>query len=232
MTTFEQRLKDTLARTYVIERELSGGGMSRVFVAIDRSLGRKVVIKLLSSELIADMNRDRFRREIQVAAQLQHPHIVPLLSAGEHEDLVWYTMPFIAGQSLRSAVWKHGPMSVTDVVRVLFHVSEALDYAHGEGVVHRDIKAANILRSGTYNLVTDFGVAKALNASMAASGITRIEMAIGTRAYMAPEQLSGDPAADHRIDIYATGLLAYELLKGRSPFAAAPFAKALADPSQ
>jgi serine/threonine-protein kinase len=228
MTTFEQRLKDTLSHTYDIERELGGGGMSRVFVAIDRSLGRKVVIKLLSPELIADVNRGRFRREIQVAAQLQHPHIVTLLSAGEHEDLVWYTMPFIAGESLRSAVEKNGPMSITDVVRVLYHVGEALDYAHGEGVIHRDIKAANILRSGTYFLVTDFGVAKALNASMPASGMTQTGMAIGTPAYMAPEQLAGDPAADHRIDIYALGLLAYELLNGRSPFAATTPAKVLA----
>src|SRR5688572_2196557 len=233
MATFEQRLKDTLARTYTIERELGGGGMSRAFVAIDRGSRRKVVIKLLSPELAADLDRDRFRSEIQVAAQLQHLHAVPLLSAGEHEDLVWYTMPFIAGQTLRSAVWKHGPMTVTDVVRALYHVGEALDYAHGEGVVHRDIKPANVLRSGTYFLVTDFGVARALSESMPAPGITRIEMAIGTRAHMAPEQLSGDPAADHRIDIYATGLLAYELLKGKSPFAAAPFARNfLPDPSQ
>jgi serine/threonine-protein kinase len=228
MTTFEQRLKDTLSHTYDIERELGGGGMSRVFVAIDRSLGRKVVIKLLSPELIADVNRGRFRREIQVAAQLQHPHIVTLLSAGEDEDLVWYTMPFIAGESLRSAVEKNGPMSITDVVRVLYHVGEALDYAHGEGVVHRDIKSANILRSGTYFLVTDFGVAKALNASMPASGMTQTGMAIGTPAYMAPEQLAGDPSADHRIDIYALGLLAYELLNGRSPFAATTPQKVLA----
>ena len=110
MTTFEQRLRDTLAHAYDIERELGGGGMSRVFVATDRSLGRKVVIKLLSPELTAEVNRGRFRREIQVAAQLQHPHIVTLLSAGEHEDLVYYTMPFIQGESLKSAVEKHGPL--------------------------------------------------------------------------------------------------------------------------
>ena len=232
MTTFEQRLKDTLAHLYNIERELRGGGMSRVFVAIDRSTRRKVVIKLLSEELVADLNRDRFRREIQVAAQLQHPHIVPLLSAGEHKDLVWYTMPFIAGQSLRSAVEKHGPMPVTSVVRVLYHVGEALDYAHGEGVVHRDIKAVNILRSGTHALVTDFGVAKALDASMSGLGMSQTGMAIGTPAYMAPEQLSGDPAADHRIDIYAVGLLAYELLKGRSRFATTPTIVLPAGPSQ
>ena len=143
---------------------------------------------------------------------------MPLLSAGEDDDLVYYTMPFIAGESLKSAVEKNGPLAVGDVVRVLYHVGEALDYAHGEGVVHRDIKPANILRSGTYSLVTDFGVAKALNASMpSAAGMTSTGMAIGTPAYMAPEQLAGDAAADHRIDIYALGLLAYELLKGSRP---------------
>ncbi len=220
MTHFEQRLRDALSHAYEIERELGGGGMSRVFVATDRSLGRKVVIKLLSPELTADVNRGRFRREIQVAAQLQHPHIVPLLSAGEHEELLYFTMPFITGESLRSAVEKNGPLPVEDVVRVIYHVGEALDYAHGAGVIHRDIKPANILRSGTYSLITDFGVAKALNAAMPSSAMTSTGMAIGTPAYMAPEQLAGDAAADHRIDIYAVGLLAYELLKGRSPFAA------------
>jgi serine/threonine-protein kinase len=219
MTTFEQRLRDTLSNTYDIDRELGGGGMSRVFVATERSLGRKVVIKLLSPELTADVNRGRFRREIQVAAQLQHPHIVPLLSAGEHEDLLYFTMPYIAGESLKSALEKHGRLPVVEVVRVLYHVAEALEYAHGEGVVHRDIKPANVLRSGTYSLITDFGVAKALNASMAASGMTSTGMAVGTPAYMSPEQLAGDPRADHRIDIYALGLLAYELLNGKSPFA-------------
>ncbi|HZK78321.1 MAG TPA: serine/threonine-protein kinase, partial [Gemmatimonadaceae bacterium] len=152
MTEFEQQLKDVLSQAYDIERELGGGGMSRVFVATDRVLGRKIVIKLLSPELTADVNRGRFRREIKVAAQLQHPHIVPLLSAGEHEDLVYYTMPFIAGESLKHLVERNGPMQVADVVRVLYHVGEALDYAHNAGVVHRDIKPANILRSGTYAL--------------------------------------------------------------------------------
>lgn len=230
MTEFEQQLKETLSAAYEIERELGGGGMSRVFVATDRVLGRKIVIKLLSPELIADVNRGRFRREIQVAAQLQHPHIVPLLSAGEHEDLVYYTMPFIAGESLKQSVEKGGPMLINDVVRVLYHVGEALDYAHNAGVVHRDIKPANILRSGNYALVCDFGVAKALNAAMGsgAGGMTSTGMAIGTPQYMAPEQLAGDPLADHRIDIYALGLLAYELLNGRSPYAATSPQKVLA----
>jgi serine/threonine protein kinase len=230
MTEFEQQLKETLSAAYEIERELGGGGMSRVFVATDRVLGRKIVIKLLSPELIADVNRGRFRREIQVAAQLQHPHIVPLLSAGEHEDIVYYTMPFIAGESLKQSVEKAGPMLINDVVRVLYHVGEALDYAHNAGVVHRDIKPANILRSGTYALVCDFGVAKALNAAMGSGGggMTSTGMAIGTPQYMAPEQLAGDPLADHRIDIYALGLLAYELLNGRSPYAATSPQKVLA----
>jgi eukaryotic-like serine/threonine-protein kinase len=218
MSTFEERLRDSLSHAYDIERELSGGGMSRVFVATDRALGRRIVIKVLPPELTAGVNRERFRREIQVAAQLQHPHIVTLLSAGEDDDIVYYTMPFIEGESLRVAVEKSGAMSVKDVVRVLHDVVDALAYAHARGVIHRDIKPGNILRQGAHSLVTDFGVAKALNAAMPASGITSAGMAIGTPAYMAPEQLAGDPASDHRIDIYAVGLLAYELLTGESPF--------------
>ncbi|MEP6507057.1 MAG: protein kinase [Gemmatimonadales bacterium] len=221
MTTFEQQLQESLSHAYEIERELGGGGMSRVFVATERSLGRKVVIKLLSPELTAEVNRGRFRREIQVAAQLQHPHIVTLLSAGEYGDLVYYTMPFIRGESLKSAIETDGAMAIKDVVRILYDVVDALAYAHENGVIHRDIKPANILRSGAHSLVTDFGVSKALNAAMqSGGGITSTGMAIGTPAYMAPEQLAGDPAADHRIDIYALGLLAYELLTGKSPFAA------------
>ena len=220
MTTFEERLKETLSHAYEIERELGGGGMSRVFVATDRSLGRRVVIKLLSPELTAGVNSERFRREIQVAAQLQHPHIVTLLSAGEDGDIFYYTMPYIEGESLRSALEEHGAMTVREVIRVMCDVVDALGYAHARGVVHRDIKPGNILRSGAHALVTDFGVAKALNAAMPSSGITSTGVAIGTPAYMAPEQLAGDPAADHRLDIYAVGLLAYELLIGQSPFSA------------
>lgn len=219
MDPFEERLRAFLSHAYDIERELGGGGMSRVFVATDRSLGRKVVIKLLSPELTAGVNIERFRREIQVAARLQHPHIVTLLSAGEDGDVVYYTMPFIEGESLRDSLNQTGSMSVRDVIRILYDVADALAYAHGRGVIHRDIKPGNILRSGSHALVTDFGVAKALNAAMPSSGMTSTGMAIGTPAYMAPEQLAGDPAADHRLDIYALGLLAYELLIGKSPFA-------------
>ena len=216
MSNFEDQLRAALAPAYDIERELTGAGMSRVFVATDRALGRKVVVKVLPPELTAGVNRERFRREIQVAAQLQHPHIVTLLSAGEDGELLYYTMPYIEGESLRNALEK-GPLAVRDVVRILHDVVDALAYAHARGVIHRDIKPGNILRQGSHALVTDFGVAKALNAATI-SGITSAGMAIGTPSYMAPEQLAGDPAADHRIDIYAVGLLAYELLTGDSPF--------------
>src|SRR5512143_3616102 len=200
MTDFSDHLQEALGPNYQLDRELAGGGMSRVFVAIDRVLGRKVVVKVLPPELAAGVNRERFRREIQVAAQLQHPHIVPLLSAGEQGDLLWYTMPYIEGESLRAGLERQKP------------------FAHQRGVIHRDIKPANILTQGSHALVTDFGVAKAISAALPLSGVTSAGIAIGTPAYMAPEQLAGDSTADHRMDIYAAGLLAYELLTGVSPF--------------
>jgi serine/threonine-protein kinase len=218
MTDFRQQLQDALGDAYQIERELTGGGMSRVFVATERALGRQVVIKVLPPDLAAGVSVERFKREIQLAAQLHHPHIVPLLSAGEHGDILYYSMPFIAGESLRARVEKEGKLPVKDVVRVLHDVVDALAYAHERGVIHRDIKPANILTLGAHALVTDFGVAKALSAAMPISGVTTAGIAIGTPAYMAPEQLAGDPAADHRMDIYAVGLLGYELLVGKSPF--------------
>jgi serine/threonine-protein kinase len=214
---FDQ-LQASLAPSYTLERELAGGGMSRVFVATEKALARKVVIKVLPPELGAGVNVDRFRREIQLAAQLHHPHVVPLLSAGEHGHLLYYTMPFIEGSSLRSTLRREGKLSVRDVVRVLHDVVDALAYAHARGIIHRDIKPDNILMLGAHALVTDFGVAKALSAALPQVGTTTAGMAIGTPAYMAPEQLAGDPAADHRLDIYAVGLLAYELLTGESPF--------------
>ncbi|MEP6765803.1 MAG: serine/threonine-protein kinase [Gemmatimonadaceae bacterium] len=219
---FSQQLQAALGDGYLIERELGGAGMSRVFAAQEKSLQRRVVIKVLPPELAAGVNHDRFRREIQLAAQLQHPHIVPLLTAGEADGLLWFVMPFIEGESLRAAIARRGRFPARDVVRVLHDVTDALAYAHARGVVHRDIKPGNILTSGMHALVTDFGVAKALSAAIpSANGGTTTGMAIGTPAYMAPEQLAADPAADHRMDIYAVGLLGYELLTGKSPFAGA-----------
>ena len=215
---FQQRLQHAIDADFLIDRELGGGGMSRVFVATERALQRRVVIKVLPPDLAAGVNVERFRREIQLAAQLQHPHIVPLLATGDEDGVLWFSMPFIEGESLRAALKKQKRLPARDVVRILHDVVDALAYAHARGVVHRDIKPDNILASGMHAMVTDFGVAKALSAAIPMAGGTTTGMAIGTPAYMAPEQLAADPAADHRVDIYAVGLLAYELLTGSSPF--------------
>ena len=218
--SFESELRNALGDNYVLERELTGSGMSRVFVATEKSLNRKVVVKVLPYEMAAGVNRERFRREIQLAAQLQHPHIVPLHAAGSSGDLLYFTMPYIEGESLRHALHENVKFSPREVVRILHDVSDALAYAHSRGVIHRDIKPGNVLRSGSHAVVTDFGVAKAISAALPSVGMTTSGMAIGTPAYMAPEQLAGDPAADHRVDIYAVGLLGYELLAGEAPFKA------------
>jgi serine/threonine-protein kinase len=210
-------LQDALGSAYELQRELTGGGMSRVFLATERALNRDVVVKVLPPDLAAGVNRERFRREIQVAAQLQHPHIVPLHAAGSHGDLLYFTMPFIQGESLQRALRDGTTFTTRQVLRIMHDVVDALAYAHERGVIHRDIKPANVLRSGTHAVVTDFGVAKAISASLPAVGMTTSGMAIGTPAYMAPEQLAGDVNADHRMDIYAVGLLAYELFTGGSP---------------
>ena len=220
LDSFASELQQALGDNYVLERELTGSGMSRVFVALEKSLNRQVVVKVLPPELAAGVNRERFRREIQLAAQLQHPHIVPLHAAGSSGDLLYFTMPYIEGESLRHALHEGVKFSPREVVRILHDVSDALAYAHSRGVIHRDIKPGNVLRSGSHAVVTDFGVAKAISAAMPAVGMTTSGMAIGTPAYMAPEQLAGDPAADHRVDIYAVGLLGYELLAGEAPFKA------------
>jgi tetratricopeptide (TPR) repeat protein len=214
------QLQRTLGTAYALERELGGGGMSRVFVAHEAALGRKVVVKVLSPELAAGISVDRFRREIQLAAQLQHAHIVPVLAAGETGDLPFYTMPFVEGESLRARL-SQGPLPVGEVMSYLRDVARALAYAHARGVVHRDIKPDNVLVSGGSAVVTDFGVAKALsNARGDAPGgtLTSVGTSLGTPAYMAPEQVAADPDTNHRADLYAFGAMAYELLAGRSPF--------------
>ncbi len=214
------RLQEALGRDYRVERELGGGGMSRVFQAVEVELDRPVVIKVLPPEMAADVSVERFRREIQVAAGLQHPHIVPLHAAGRAGDLIYYTMPLVEGESLRARLDREGPMPVTTAVGILRDVADALAYAHRRGVVHRDIKPDNVLVSDAHALVTDFGVAKALGQSAeAGASLTTAGIAVGTPTYMAPEQAAGDTDVDHRADIYAVGVLAYELLTGQPPFA-------------
>ena len=218
MSDFNARLQQALGDAYRVERELGGGGMSRVFVATESALDRHVVIKVLPPELAAGLNVDRFRREIQLAAKLQHPHIVPLLSAGSADGLLYYTMPLIEGESLRIKLAREGELPVAEAMRILREVADALAYAHAHGLIHRDIKPDNVLLSGKHAVVTDFGVSKALSNATGGSDMTSIGVALGTPAYMAPEQAAADPTMDHRADIYALGVLAYELLAGRPPF--------------
>ncbi len=222
MPTLLDDLQNALGGSYRLLRELGGGGMSRVYLAEETALGRQVVIKVLPPELAAGINVERFRREIQLAAKLQHPHVVPLLAAGRAGDLLFYTMPFIEGESLRAKLTREGELPVVDAVRLLRDVVDALAYAHEQGVLHRDIKPDNVLVSRNHGLVTDFGVAKALSeaaAGQAPTGFTSAGVAMGTPTYMAPEQATADPTIDHRADIYSVGIMAYEMLAGHPPFA-------------
>jgi Tol biopolymer transport system component/tRNA A-37 threonylcarbamoyl transferase component Bud32 len=211
-------LSAALADRYAIERELGQGGMATVYLAQDLKHRRRVAVKVLRPDLAATLGSDRFFREIEVAAQLQHPHILPLLDSGEAGGFLYYVMPFIDGESLRERLARHGELPVNDAIRILSEVVDALAAAHAAGVVHRDIKPDNIMLSGRHALVMDFGVAKAVSEATGRNQLTTAGVALGTPAYMAPEQAAADPHLDHRVDIYAVGVLAYELLTGRPPF--------------
>src|SRR4051812_34281610 len=218
-------LERALGELYSIQTELGGGGMSRVFLARETALERRVVVKVLPKELTGGVNVDRFRREIVLAAQLQHPHIVTLLSTGQVAGVPYYTMPYEEGRSLRAHLRESGPLPIAEVVGLLGDVAKALSFAHEHGVIHRDIKPDNILVCGGAAVVSDFGIAKAVSESKdepppheTGETLTQIGMSVGTPTYMAPEQAAADPDVDHRADIYAFGCMAYELLAGRPPF--------------
>jgi serine/threonine-protein kinase len=222
------RLQSTLGSAYSVERELGGGGMSRVFLAREVSLGRNVVVKVLSGDIAAGISAERFAREVRLAAALQHPNIVPVITTGVADGIPYYTMPYVRGESLRARIKQTPIFPTREACSLLRDVARALQYAHGEGVIHRDIKPENVLLSGDVAVVTDFGIAKAISvARTSTSGegepqsgltLTQAGSSIGTPAYMAPEQVAGD-ALDARVDIYAWGLIAYEILAGSHPFA-------------
>jgi len=221
--TLQAEVQAALGEHYSLERELPRGGMSRVFVATENALRRQVVIKVLSPELAATLSADRFKREIALAARLQHPHIVPLLNAGLAGEHLYYTMPLVDGESLRERMNRERPMALADIVGIIEEVARALAYAHDEGVVHRDIKPENVMFFRDQAVVLDFGIGKALvRASTSETEILRITqagMSLGTPTYIAPEQAAGDASLDHRADLYALGVVAYEMITGHPPFA-------------
>ncbi|MDP1859108.1 MAG: serine/threonine-protein kinase, partial [Gemmatimonadaceae bacterium] len=219
MTDLRDRLSDALTGRYRIERELGAGGMAMVYLAEDTKHHRQVAVKTLRPELAESLGAERFLREIEIAAGLHHPHILPLHDSGGVDGVLYYVMPFVDGESLRERLVKAGALPIEEAVRIVREVLDALAYSHGRGVVHRDIKPENILLTGAHALVTDFGIAKAISDANSATQLTSPGVAVGTPSYMAPEQVSADPTLDHRADLYSVGVMAYEMLAGRTPFA-------------
>src|SRR6476469_3401242 len=228
MDSIPDNLTAQLGGAYTFERALQGGGMARVYLAEDRELHRRVVIKVLPPELALGVSAKRFRSEILTVAKLQHPHIVGILKAGEVDGVPYFVMPYVDGESLAVHLRRNGPSSLRDAVAVFRDVARALAFAHANGVVHRDIKPGNILLAGGSATVTDFGVAKALSSSLLHGHghrdgrITDTGVSLGTLLYMAPEQAANDPNIDGRADIYSLGVTMYEMLAGAPPFAGLP----------
>jgi Tol biopolymer transport system component len=218
MTHAHLPLQDLLGARYRLDRELGGGSMAVVYLAEDLRHGRMVALKVLKPEYAATFAAERFLREIEIAARLQHPHIVPLLDSGDVGGHLYLVMPYIEGETLRARLLRDRQLNISEVIRTLADVADALSYAHRKGIVHRDIKPDNILVAGRHALVTDFGVAKAVSAATLAPRDLTVGVALGTPAYMAPEQATADPNLDHRVDLYALGVVGYELLAGAPPF--------------
>ena len=216
-------LRKSFADSYRVDHELKGGGMSRLFMATDLALSRKVVIKILPPELTSDMMAARFKREAEVTAHLQHPNILPIITAGLKNGLLYYIMPFIPGESLRERLKREQKLPVDQGVTILCEVASALAYAHKQGVIHRDIKPENILLLDGHAVLADFGIAAALAGPDHVTGerLTRTGMSIGTVGYMAPEQSLGGTDVDSRADIYSLGVVAYEMFAGTAPFVGA-----------
>jgi eukaryotic-like serine/threonine-protein kinase len=214
-----ERLQDLLGDAYEIQSELPQGGMSRLFLAIERSLHRRVVVKVLPPELASEVSIARFQREIALTAQLQHPHVLPILSTGGRAELLYYIAPYVEGESLRHRLSRDASIPLDDALRLIREIADALAYAHSRGVVHRDVKPENILLQGDHALLADFGIASAIDTATDQSRLTGTGMGLGTPCYMAPEQvLAGQLTPDARSDIYALGVVAYEILTGLQPF--------------
>jgi TolB-like protein/Flp pilus assembly protein TadD len=211
------RLRAALADRYAVERELGHGGTATVYLAQDLKLGRLVAIKVLRREIAAAVGAERFLREIEIAARLTHPHILALHDSGDANGLLYYVMPYVEGESLRGRLDREPQLLVAEALRITRAVAEALTYAHGHGVVHRDVKPENILLSGETVLVADFGIARAITAAGGES-LTETGIAVGTPFYMSPEQAAGERQIDGRSDVYGLGCVVYEMLAGGPPF--------------
>jgi eukaryotic-like serine/threonine-protein kinase len=212
-----KRLASAIGDRYAIERELGRGGMATVYLAADRKHGRRVAIKVLDPELASAIGPGRFLQEIQIAARLTHPNILPLHDSGEANGLLYYVMPYVEGESLRDRLERERHLTLDAAIQVVRHVAAALAYAHGHGVVHRDIKPENILLTGGQAIVADFGIARAIDAA-GSQHLTGTGLAIGTPAYMSPEQVGAERTLDGRTDIYSLACVAYEMLGGEPPF--------------
>ena len=225
MTDQLSRLTAALADRYAIERELGAGGMATVYLAEDLKHRRQVAVKVLRPELAATVGLDRFLREIEIAAKLTHPNILALLDSGEADGFLYYAMPYVEGESLRDRLDREQQLPIDDAVEITREVADALSYAHSHDVVHRDIKPENILLSGGHAVVADFGIAKAVTEA-GGERLTETGLAIGTPAYMSPEQASGEKRLDGRSDVYSLGCVLYHMLAGEPPFTG-PHAQAI-----
>jgi len=212
-----ERLRVALAESYAIERELGRGGMATVYLARDIKHDRPVAVKVLEPALAASLGAERFLREIRITAKLSHPHILPLYDSGEAAGLLYYVMPYVVGESLADLLAREKQLAIRDAVQIIREAASALGHAHGQGLVHRDIKPQNIMMSGGHAIVADFGIARAVSEA-GGNKLTQTGMSIGTPAYMSPEQIAGDESVDSRSDIYSLGCVLYELLVGQVPF--------------
>jgi eukaryotic-like serine/threonine-protein kinase len=218
MSGVTSQLQAAVAGRYLVVRELGAGAAATVYLAQDLRHHRNVAIKVLHPELAASLGADRFLREIEIAASLRHPHILPLFDSGDSNGLLYYVMPYVEGETLRQRLDRDGAIPVYEALRLAREVADALTHAHAHGVVHRDIKPDNIMIEAGHAVLSDFGIAKALESAGRLSPLTGAGMSLGTPSYMSPEQAQGDPSLDGRSDVYSLACVLYEMLVGSPPF--------------